>query len=208
MDTYENTTFHEFPTLGVVSTWFGVALILVTAVGRIAVVDGNVSGTRPLLEGMQFVLMAFILASLLYLFLRGHRLRLAAVPLVINVGTLIIVRLVPFETTWQELRFQWHWSSYNEVVNLVEQGAIQPDEDGLAPLPARYRHLSQYEGKIQIERNDGVTGVFFFQSYHSPQNFSGYLYRSDDILPQAGKFSHRWRHVVQKRPRWFFCAST
>lgn len=198
----------DFPPLGIVSIWYGVFVILVTAVAHISLGSPPQFWANPVMSFLQLALIALIVGSLLYLLLRANcGLRLAAVPLAVNVGTLLIIRFVNFGGLFQEARFQWHWAGYNEVVRLVESGAIQPDESGYAQLPPRYQALVGDGNTIRIETGDGVTGIFFYSSRHSPTSFSGYLYRSDGNPPQTGDFDGRWRYVAPKRPYWYFCSS-
>ncbi|MCP4422860.1 MAG: chromate transporter [Chloroflexi bacterium] len=208
-ETYISETYSaEFPPLGMVSIWFGVILIGITAVAHIFAAFSPQSGDNPIISSLQLGLVALIFGSLLYLLLRARdSVKLASVPLIINVGTLLIVRFVPFGALWQEMRFQWHWASYNEVVQLVENGDIQPDEQGYAALPFRYRNLVRDGAVIRIDKSDGETRIFYYTKHISPNNFSGYYYRSDNNPPQPGDFDGRWRYVAQKRPYWFYCSS-
>ena len=208
MSRYEEPYASEFPPLGMASIWFGVALIGITAVAHLFTATAAQLWANPFMTSMQLVLVALIVGSLLYLLLRaGDSVKLAAVPLVVNIGTLLIVRFVPFDGLWQEMRFQWHWAEYNKVVQLVESGALQPDEQGYARLPLRYRALVHDGDSVRIEIHEDVTRIFFYTKKQSPQAFSGYFYRSDNNPPQPGDFDGRWRYVVQKRPSWFYCAS-
>ncbi len=197
----------KFPPLGLISIWFGVILIGITAVSHLFL-DASHLGNNPILASLQLGLIAFIFGSLLYLLLKaGENLKVAAVPLVINIGTLLIVRFVPFGNLWQELRFQGNMIRYEEVVELVKSGALQPDADGYVALPFRYRTLTNDGDTVRIDNGDGVTRIFFYTSRHASQNFSGYFYSSDNNPPQTGEFNGRWRYVVQKRPYWFYCSS-
>lgn len=54
----------DFPSLGLFSTWFGVVLIGVTAVLQTGQSNQGSSWADPLVDGLQFVLLALILASL------------------------------------------------------------------------------------------------------------------------------------------------
>lgn len=198
----------EFPTLGIVSAWFGGVLIVITAVSRIWITAPDDSPTTSLIDGMQFILVAFILASLLYMVVRaGDGTGTAVLPLFINISTFIIISFVPFSTLWQEFRFQSHWQNYLQVVQLVENGDLQPDALGFAQLPWQYRYLSADDGTIMIDAHDGVLRIFFFTKRVSPWNFAGYMYRADTNPPQSGEFNGRWQQVVQKRPSWFYCVS-
>ncbi len=198
----------EFPPLGMISIWFGVILIGITAVAQLIIPSTTQLWANPVMTSLQLALVVLIGGSLLYLLLGGRDgARLAAVPLIINVGTLLIVRFVPFGGLWQEMRFQWHWADYNEVIRLVESGALQPDQDGFAQLPFRYRNLVQEGNAVRIQTHDDVTRIFFYGRRQSDANFSGYFYSSDNTPPQPGDFDGRWRYIVQKRPSWFYCSS-
>ncbi len=198
---------NEFPSLGLFSVWFGVALVGVTAISRIFTAYTFDLESNPLLDGLYFALIALILASFFYLTMRANgRVKQAAVPLIINLSTLLIVRFVPFGGLWQDLRFEWNQARYQTVVQLVESGAIQPDEQGLARLPPQYRQLSA-GGVIKVDTSNGAAKILFLTAVSSPTNFAGYLYHADNAPPQPGEFDGRWRYVAQQRPFWFFCAS-
>jgi len=198
----------DFPSLGLFSTWFGVVLIGLTAVLQAGQSSRSGYWAEPFVEGLQFVLAALILASLFHLPFRAERgVKWAALPLAINVGTLIIVQLVPFADLWETLRFRWHISQYEAVAQMVEAGELLPGESGAVNLPAVYQHLSADNGRIWVE-NDGETkAIFFFTERNAPRNFAGYLYRSDNNPPQQGDFLGRWRYVTQKQAHWYFCIS-
>ncbi len=192
----------EIPALGIVSGWFGVVLITITAVSRI------ISQSSVIADGLATILIALLLASLVYVLLAGGRnLKLAAIPLILNVWTLLIVEFVPFEQVWEQARFRWHLNGYQEVIYLVESGQLRPNEQGEITLPAHYHSLSADNGRILAETDEGMTQIIFFTRYNAPRDFSGYLYRSDNTPPRMSEFGGRWRHVVQVRPNWFFCES-
>ena len=198
----------EFPPLGLVSIWFGVFLIGVTAAAHIFLDSPAQLWGHPLVSMLQLALIALIFGSLLYLLLRwSDTVKLAAVPLIINIGTFLIVRYVPFGSLWQEIRFQGNMNRYQEIVYLVESGQLQPDAAGYATLPLRYRSLTRDGDTIRIDVDGDVTRLFFYTRRASPQNFTGYYYRSDNNPPQPGEFDGRWRHMSQVRPYWFYCSS-
>ncbi len=198
----------DFPSLGLFSTWFGAALIGLTALFQADHSGRGGYWAQPLVEGLQFVLMALILASLFYLPFRADRgVKWAALPLAINLGTLIIVYLVPFTDIWETLRFRWRFSQYEAVVQMVEAGELIPNEAGIVNLPEAYRHLSADNGRIWLETDGETTAIFFFTERNAPRNFSGYLYRRDNNPPQQGDFLGRWRYVAQKEAHWYFCVS-
>ena len=198
----------DFPSLGLFSTWFGVALIGLTAVFQMDQSSRSGYWALPLVEGLQFVLMALILASFFYLPFRAERgVKWAALPLAINIGTLMIVQLIPFADLWESARFQWRISQYEAVVQLVESGELLLNESGSITLPEAYRYLSADNGRIWVQSEGETTLIFFFTERNAPRNFAGYLYRSDNNPPQQGDFMGRWRTIVEKRPHWYRCVS-
>ena len=130
-----------------------------------------------------------------------------AAMVVFNVGTLIIVQLVPFSDLWETLRFRWRISQYEAVAQMVESGELMPGESGVINLPEAYRYLSADNGRIWVETEGETTAVFFFTEKNAPRNFAGYLYRSDNAPPQQDDFRGRWRYVAQKQAHWYFCIS-
>ena len=204
---FDENDRQEVPVLGVVSLWFGAGLVGITAVASIITFQsGGVSGATAVTEMFRFILFALILASGVYLVWRtsSGSLFLAAMPLLINVFTLIIIQFVPFAAVWEEMRFQMNSSRYNRVVEQVESGQLQPDANGNVRLPSSYRGISR-GGRILVETRGGVTSILFFSTAQSGANVAGYLYRSDGALPRD-EFGGNWRYVVEKRPFWFYCA--
>ena len=198
----------DFPSLGLFSTWFGVVLIGLTAVLQAGQSNRGNYWAQPFVQGMQFVLLALILASLFYLPFRAERgVKWAALPLAINVGTLIIVQLVPFSDLWETVRFRWRISQYEAVAQMVASGELPVGENGMVSLPEAYRFLSVDSGRIWMETSGETVALFFPTERNAPRNFAGYYYRSDNNPPQQGDFMGRWRYVDQKQPHWYFCIS-
>ncbi len=201
---FDEQTGGSLPALGVVSAWFGALVIGVTAVAHVARTDKT---ALPLVDSLRMILFAFVLASLIYLAAQGRRgVGTAILPLFINFSTFIIISFVPFGALWQELQFQWRWQAYNQVVDLVGSGAIQPDAAGVITLPWQYDQLSS-SGEALVTQAGEVTRILFFTHRSSPHSYTGYLYSSDNRPPATGDFGGRWQTLVQKRPYWFYCAA-
>lgn len=199
----------RFPALSVFSTWFGLFFILMIALAHGLMPSPQQSAaTAPVLQIFQMLLIALILASVLYLALHLEGgLRMAALPLVINMGTLLLALLVPYDALWSDLRFEWHSQQYKLVVHMVETGSLTPDENGVAQLPPIYRALSPANGRIWIAQTGSETAVFFPTSFSYPGKFTGYYYHSANKPPQPGAFMGQWHTVIPKRPYWFYCMS-
>lgn len=204
----EDAVDQGFPTLGVISVWFGVLIVVITAVGYSMSSPLGPSKTAPLVDMLQFILLALILASLFYVFFRAEQgLKVTAVPLVINIGTLVILQLVPFGLIWEEARFQYHWPDYQAVVARIESGEWQPDSSGVITLPTRYQTLSADNGRIWVHQKDTTLTIFFMTEQRGLGQVAGYLYRSDGRPPQGDAPFGPWRHVTPKQAKWFFCIS-
>ena len=193
----------ELPVLVVVSAWLGFGAVVATAVRRIIITKTTTLWADPLLSLITVVIIALTLASALYIRHSGTiNLKLAAIPLFINISTLLVVYLVPFAELWQDLRFQWRWRDYHEVVRLVESGQIQADATGQAPLPDTLAYLS-VNGRVKISHQATTTHIFF--TNQSRNHTTGYLYASNNQLPNSATWHDGWQSVQQKRPNWFRC---
>lgn len=195
----------ELPGLSVISVWFGLVFVALTAVSTLTHKPGQPNGWQPILIFLQYILIALIFSSFLLLAASRNR-RLAAMPLIINLGTLLIVQTVPFDGLWQEMSFRWRWRTYQEIAAKIEAGEVAV-EDGLVTLPPQYRHVTA-DGRILIDRHDGITRIFFFTEWASSQRYAGYFYRSDGKPPQPDDFGGQWHYITRKRPYWYFCIST
>lgn len=206
-ETYPNENQQEIPVLGVVSLWFGAGMVGLTAVARIITFQsGGMSGAIAIAETFRIFLFALILASIVYLVwqIGSGSLFVAAMPLLINLFTLIIIQFVPFAAVWEELNFQVNGNRYNSVVAMVEAGQLQTNPDGSYELPFAYGGLS-HGGNILVETVNGSTSIFFISAKQSAHDVEGFMYRSDGQLPHD-EFGGNWNFVAEKRPFWFYCA--
>jgi hypothetical protein len=153
-------------------------------------------------------LLALLVASAAYAIARFSRRRLiAAIPLMLNVVVLLLVWFYPFTSVWIHNRFDRYSSQYETAVSLVEHGALAPAQDtDTVPLPAELAYLST-GGEIRVNVSGGVTRVFFYTFSGLLDNYSGFMYRSDNSSPLSDNFAGDWDEVHELIPAWFFCAS-
>ncbi len=204
----EEEVNREFPALGIVSAWFGVLMVALTAVGTSLSSPWQPSKTEPLVDMLQFILVALILASLAYVLVRaGEGVGVTAVPLVINVGTLVILQFVPFGAIWEEARYRYRVPNYEAVMQKVESGEWQPDSNGILTLPEQYQNLSADNGRIWVQRDGTAVTIFFMTEQLGLNEYAGYVYRSDGRAPQNSPLSGQWQTIIPKQPNWFFCIS-
>ena len=147
-----------------------------------------------------------LLVSAIRLVFRFRNLKDNLLPIGVNCSILLIVIFVPFTEIWLEAKFRSNWNGFNEVVTLVEDGTIKPNEYRIAMLPEQYQYLS-IEGRILIDQDDEITKVFFFTFSGVLDNYSGFIYRADDVPPQPFDLWTECKQLKEKRPHWYFCAS-
>jgi hypothetical protein len=205
----ENTSpkFKSVSVLAVVCICFGFLIIATTALQWVLVEFLTPFLMAPMMLFLWTGFAGLTLATMVYLVAQFKKnLMRAVLPLLINGVTFLILWRVPFTTIWLDLEFRLNYQAYDEIVKMVEDGRIQPNDIGLARLPSGYRHISR-GGDIQVERNDGVTSVFFYTFRGVLDNFSGYMYRSNDTPPPQHFMAGDWVQIERKQPHWFFCAS-
>ena len=162
----------------------------------------------PLMLVAGLLLPLLSLASLVYLAVRFGRSPIRAfAPLAINITTLLTVTFVPLHSLALDLQFAVDLPRYSQVIALIEESAISPDEWGRASLPERYESLSRGGGDIIIERAEDHLYVFFYTYRGILDNFSGFMYRSDGSAPRQYDLGGDWQEIEPLRPNWFFCAS-
>lgn len=143
-----------------------------------------------------FLIFLLLIVAVAYFFVRFRRnIKRAAFPLLpflINGAIFLTLWLVSAHAIWSDLKFRQKKDSYKRIVQMVEDGHIQPDNKRLAELPPEFRHLSR-GGDIFIDKGDKVMTVLFHTSFKEKLSwgrgltrlagFSGYMYRSDDTPP-------------------------
>lgn len=131
-------------------------------------------------------------------------------PALLQLITLIIIFTVPFTTIMLDLNFKRHSQERMDVVSQVMSGELKPapnENARLILLPDHLQHLSKGGGRIMVEHNDGATYVFFFTYRGILDNFSGFMYRSDDTPPQKGDFGGNYFQTELKGEHWYWVAS-
>jgi len=147
------------------------------------------------------------LLSLVYLLVTvwRHGIR-AALPLRVNAVVIASVLMIPFTDIWLKINFATQLAARESVVEMVARGELAQSHNFSVELPEQYRHLSK-QGRILVETEAGVTRVFFFTFTGVLDNFSGFMYTSDDRPPGTMSFLGDWFQVDRWRPHWYFCAS-
>jgi len=162
---------------------------------------------------LTFLLLFIALGRFIYFRMNIKRAAFPFLPFLINGAIFLTFWLVPVHAIISDLKFRLMKDSYKKIIQMVEDGHIQPDYKGLAELPPEYRHLSR-GGDIFIDKGDkGITvlfhtslkfGLSFGKGITRLAGLSGYMYRSDGTPPPERFKRLDWVHVEGIEPNWFY----
>lgn len=129
-------------------------------------------------------------------------------PFGINCAAFLVVLVVPF-TRWKlDLDFAWKFQERSAVINKVKSGELRSGEGIIIRLPERYQSSSK-GGSIMVEQQGNATLVFFFTFRGVLDNFSGFIYVSDDDASRIHQFQGGRATVFRKlRENWYFASFT
>lgn len=199
--------FGSISLFAIICAFWGFLMIAITALEWDLVEYLTPFLMAPMMLCLWAVFIGLTLVAIVYLIVQFRKnLNKAISPLLINGVIFLILWFVPFTNIRLDLEFRLKYRAYNEIIEMVENGGIQPNDIGVASLPSGYRHISR-GGNIMIDRSNGVTSVFFFTFLGVLDNFSGYMYRSDDTPPPEDFMGGDWVQIERQQSYWFFCAS-
>lgn len=192
----------EFDPLSGVSLWFGVVAVLASAVIQISHPEYS-----AILILIKLMLSALTAVSILYFVARaGVDLAAALVPLLINLGLVLLVIFMPFDNVWETSRFRLYAGPYQYAAQLAINGQLTAEPSGEFLLPVGYRYLSD-GGRVALQQRGEATYIFFYTRRDAGGNHVGYMYRSDGSFPETVLFSTgaHWQRIERRAPGWFYC---
>jgi len=131
-------------------------------------------------------------------------------PVVIQIVTIILVFIVPFNQIILDIDFKINKSKREQVVKMVENGELKPNvsyNSALIHLPTKYKHLSSGGGDIVIEKSNNGYDILFFTYRGIPDNFSGFVYTVNDQKPFTKAFNGDFKEIDKMDKNWFFVGS-
>lgn len=131
----------------------------------------------------------------------------ASISLFINLFALLIVIIIPFNTIVLGLGFQLNYQKRATVVKMIEEGKLEEDTSGDILLPKEYRGLSKGGGRIYVEKYGETTAILFLTYRGLMENFSGYIYRSDNKQPDQNDFGGNFVKIIKLKDNWFWAVS-
>lgn len=133
-------------------------------------------------------------------------------PLLLNGLTLLIIAFVPFTDILLNIDFSSNIKAREEVVHLIESGAIKPnvtDNPRLIQLPNQYKGLSKGGGDVVFDKSQNGTAIFFFTFRGILDSFSGFAYCPKVNLDCTDKLTYK-QDILQKNKidgHWYWLAS-
>lgn len=131
---------------------------------------------------------------------------------VIQMFTILLLFLVPFNQIILDINFKWNKTEREQVAKLVKSGELKPNvsyDSLLIHLPKKYTHLS-IDGDIVVEKTDKGNNILFFahkEIFGSDDNFSGFVYMANNQKPFNKAFGESLKTINKLDKNWYFVAT-
>ncbi|MEM5005439.1 hypothetical protein ABEP42_24125 [Priestia megaterium] len=131
-------------------------------------------------------------------------------PFVIQLITISLWFLFPFNQINLDLNFKIHQDKREEVATKIENGVIKPnasDSPSLIQLPKKYTQLSKGGGDIVVETKGKAKSILFFTYRGMLDNFSGFVYNPNDSKPSKRDFNGDFKQIKKVHKNWYYVSS-
>ncbi|MCI5140328.1 MAG: hypothetical protein D3909_01005 [Candidatus Electrothrix sp. ATG1] len=164
-----------------------------------------------LLMGAWGIFLTVLVYSLVHVFRKKrYKNTFSFFPLGAQLVAFVVILIVPFTSIMLNLDFKRNLQKREEVVLRVISGELKPNvahNVSLILLPDEQKHLSKGGGEIMVEHYNGEASVFFFTFRGILDNFSGFIYRSDDSVPNYNDFDGDFSEIKRIKENWYWVAS-
>jgi hypothetical protein len=131
-------------------------------------------------------------------------------PFLIQLITISLWFLFPFNQVNLDLNFKIHQDKREEVATKIENGVIKPnvsDSPSLIQLPKKYTQLSKGGGDIAVETKGKAKSILFFTYRGMLDNFSGFVYNPNDNKPSKSDFNGDFKQIKKVHKNWYYVSS-
>lgn len=159
------------------------------------------------------ILITSIVLSLIYLVTSVRRQKfIATIPLIICLFVVLGAYFIPFTKLSVSYDFRTNFSKRVEIVEQIQTGQLKitptyGENMSAVVLPPDKTSLSRGGGEVLYQNNGSTTSVFFFTFKGIMDNFSGFIYRSDESNPFQTDFGGDYVELIKLRDHWFWAAS-
>lgn len=160
---------------------------------------------------MGVVFLAVLIWSIRHFVINVKKLKYkVAIPMTINLITLLVVIFTPFTDIMLNLDFKLNLKDREKVVSMVQSGELKPNvsyNESLIELLDKYKHLSQGGGEIIVHKDGERFKIFFYTFRGVIDNFSGFAYISDESRLLKTDFEGDFEQIKKEKEHWFWGAS-
>lgn len=182
-------------------------LLLGVSLFRWTLIDTLTPFLEPLLElviwGSAIIVLIW---SLIYMVITIRKSKfIAAIPFFISLGILMIAFFFPFTKLSINYDFTSNLNERTKIIEQIQSGQLRNNQN-IIRLPADSAHLSKGGGEVLYEKYESSTSILFFTFRGILDNFSGFIYRSDDKEPSTD-FNSDFAQIIKLRDHWFWASS-
>ena len=105
-----------------------------------------------------------------------------------------------------KLLFRFNYNNYEHIVSQILENKLTITNNNSILLPFLYRPLSRGGGEAFVLKKKGKVEIQFFIIRGILDNFSCYIYRSDDQIPTDN--GEKYWKCIKLRDHWFLVYST
>lgn len=131
-------------------------------------------------------------------------------PLLIQLITILLLFLVPFNDIALKLDFMMKKEDRVEVISMIGNGKLNPNvshNTSLIKLPKKYNQLSKGGGEIVVEGQGDSYAVLFFTMRGILDGFSGFVYSPNGTKPGKNDFGGDFKEIDKVDENWYFVVS-
>ncbi|EJW17330.1 hypothetical protein M5X00_32275 [Paenibacillus alvei] len=179
-------------------------IVILTSVFQWTLVDVLTPFLMPIIWFIVFAVFLITLIVSIIVLIRGKLWK----PFSIHIIALIFYFFFPVTQTVINLDYRLNKEVRLEVIKLIESKALVPNvsyNDSIIHLPKEFKHLSKGGGDIMIEKEGKK--VLFLTFRGVLDNFSGFIYSSDDQKPQQVDFGGDYKEIKRMGKNWFWASS-
>jgi hypothetical protein len=154
------------------------------------------------------VLVSFVVSIWYFAYKMVHTGKICFCLPVLLLAGIVAFSIIHFsELNLRAKNFTQYQKERNEIVRLIMEGKLVPDERGNIPLPAELLNEEMARGGcVWIVSYQGETGIFFCTFTGLMEDTAGYVYLTNDIKYGV---NHPLQVILQGQyaDRWYFCGT-
>ena len=130
------------------------------------------------------------------------------IPLLITIILFLVSNEFFNEMKLREYNFEKYQGKREEIVELVLQGKLTPDENGVILLPERLKDEEMARGGyVTIVKYGAKTGIYFCTFPGLLESTAGYIYLTDEIFDVDIDLNTNVILQSECSEKWYFCGT-